>query len=61
MRCRWTISLDDFGGELGYDFNGNTQMRFTIRNGDSVTGLPGAYDFYGVSQIRQADQDLYSG
>ncbi len=47
---------------VGYDFNGNTQMRFTIRNADSVTGVPGAFDFAGVSQDnRQGDQDLYSG
>lgn len=47
---------------VGYDFNGNTQMRFTIRNADSVEGVPGAFDFQGVSQSnRQGDQDLYSG
>ena len=47
---------------LGYDFNGNTQARLTIRNGDAVQGLPGPYDFDGVSQnARQADQDLFSG
>jgi vitamin B12 transporter len=46
---------------VGYDFNGNTQMRFTIRNADSVSGVPGPYDFQGVSQNnRQGDQDLYS-
>jgi vitamin B12 transporter len=47
---------------VGYDFNGNTQIRFTIRNADSVTGVPGPFDFDGVSQSnRQGDQDLYSG
>jgi vitamin B12 transporter len=47
---------------VGYDFNGNTQLRFTIRNADSVEGVPGAFDFQGVSQNnRQGDQDLYSG
>ena len=47
---------------VGYDFNGNTQVRFTIRNADSVEGVPGPYDFQGLSQSnRQADQDLYSG
>ncbi len=47
---------------LGYDINGNTQVRFTIRNGDSVEGVPGAFDFQGVSSNnRQGDQDLYSG
>lgn len=47
---------------VGYDFNGNTQMRFTLRNADSVEGVPGPVDFQGVSQDnRQGDQDLYSG
>jgi len=47
---------------LGYNINGNTQLRFTIRNADSVGGVPGAYDFAHVSESnRQGDQDLYSG
>lgn len=47
---------------VGYDFNGNTQLRFTLRNADSVSGVPGAWDFQGVSQNnRQGDQDLSSG
>ncbi|MES2391249.1 MAG: TonB-dependent receptor [Acidobacteriota bacterium] len=47
---------------VGYDINGNTQARLTIRNGDAVQGLPGAYDFNNVATNgRQADQDLFSG
>jgi len=47
---------------IGYDFSGNTQIRFTLRNGVSATGLPSAHDFYGVSSdAKQSDQDLYSG
>ncbi len=47
---------------IGYDFTGNTQLRFTIRDAVSATGLPGAHDFYGVSADgREGDQDLYSG
>ncbi len=47
---------------VGYDFNGNTQVRFTIRNADSATGLPGPHDFFGISNDgKEADQDLYSG
>ncbi len=47
---------------VGYDFNGNTQLRFTIRNADSVEGVPGPYDFDGLSQAnREGDQDIYSG
>ena len=46
---------------LGYDINGNTQVRFTLRNADSVQGVPGPLDFDGVAENnRQADQDLYS-
>ncbi len=47
---------------VGYNLFTNTQARFTLRNADSATGLPGAYDFQGLSQNgKQADQDLYSG
>jgi vitamin B12 transporter len=46
---------------VGYSFNGNTQMRFTIRNADSATGVPGPHDFWGISDDgKQRDQDLYS-
>jgi iron complex outermembrane receptor protein/vitamin B12 transporter len=45
---------------VGYDINGNTQVRATIRNADSITGLPNAHDFYGVPELgREGDQDLY--
>jgi iron complex outermembrane receptor protein/vitamin B12 transporter len=38
------------------------QARFTLRNGVSATGLPGAHDFFGISNNgKEADQDLYSG
>jgi iron complex outermembrane receptor protein/vitamin B12 transporter len=47
---------------LGYALTANTQARFTIRNADSATGLPGAHDFYGISANgKEGDQDLYSG
>ncbi|WP_263384858.1 TonB-dependent receptor [Granulicella arctica] len=47
---------------IGADLIANTQMRFTLRNTDSASGLPNAHDFYGVSQDgKQSDQDLYSG
>jgi iron complex outermembrane receptor protein/vitamin B12 transporter len=46
---------------LGYDINGNTQLRLTLRNADSVQGVPGPLDFDGVAENnRQGDQDLYS-
>jgi iron complex outermembrane receptor protein/vitamin B12 transporter len=47
---------------LGYDINGNTQVRFTIRNAVSATGLPGAHDYFGISaNAKESDQDLFSG
>lgn len=47
---------------LGYSLGANTRARFTIRNADSATGLPGAYDFFGVAaSAKEKDQDLYSG
>ena len=47
---------------IGLALTGNTSLRFTIRNADSATGLPGAHDFYGISASgKQSDQDLYSG
>lgn len=47
---------------LGYGLSGNTELRFTIRNTDAGTGLPGAYDFYNIpADGKQADQNLYTG
>jgi iron complex outermembrane receptor protein/vitamin B12 transporter len=47
---------------VGMSLIANTQMRFTIRNAVSATGLPGAHDFYGISaDAKQGDQDIYSG
>ena len=47
---------------LGFNVTANTQARFTLRNADSATGLPGAHDFYGISADgKQRDQDTYSG
>jgi len=47
---------------LGYSILTNTQARFTLRNTDAATGLPGPHDIYGISNSgKQADQDIYSG
>lgn len=47
---------------VGYSFNGNADLRFTIRNTEAAQGLPGAYDFYNIANTaKQGDQDLYSG
>jgi iron complex outermembrane receptor protein/vitamin B12 transporter len=45
---------------LGYSLTGNTSIRGTVRNSVSATGLPGPYDFQGLTQIgKQGDQDTY--
>lgn len=61
------LPLDRFhaatsAANVGYNLTANTLLRFTIRNGVSATGVPGAHDFYGVSaNAKQGDQNLYSG
>jgi iron complex outermembrane receptor protein/vitamin B12 transporter len=61
------LPLDEYhsatsAANFGYAIAANTQARFTIRNADSATGLPGGHDFYGISANgKQSDQDLYSG
>jgi vitamin B12 transporter len=60
------VQYDEFhnvtsAANVGYSFNGNTQLRFTIRNTDAATGVPGAYSFQGLSDdAKESDQDLYS-
>ncbi len=62
-----SIPLDRYhsatsAANLGYNLTGTTQLRFTIRNAVSATGLPNAHDFFGISAAgKQSDQDLYSG
>ncbi len=47
---------------IGYDFNGSTSLRFTVRNKVAAVGLPGAYQFLGLTTDgKQGDQDLYAG
>jgi iron complex outermembrane receptor protein/vitamin B12 transporter len=47
---------------LGYSLFSNTETRFTLRNTDADTGLPGPHDIYGLSaSAKQSDQDIYSG
>ncbi len=47
---------------VGYALGASTLARLTIRNADSVVGLPDAYDFHLIpASGRQADQDLYGG
>jgi iron complex outermembrane receptor protein/vitamin B12 transporter len=61
------LPMDEFhsataAANLGFDITANTQVRFTIRNADSASGVPGPYDFQGESAAdKQSDQDLFSG
>lgn len=49
-------------GNLGWQMSAKTGLRGTVRNSVSASGVPGAYEFYGLSDDRkQADQDLYVG
>ncbi len=45
---------------IGYFITGSTSLRGTIRNAVSAEGLPGPYDFQGLTQIgKEGDQDTY--
>ncbi len=45
---------------IGYSITGSTSLRGTVRNAVSAEGLPGPYDFQGLTQIgKQGDQDTY--
>ena len=45
---------------FGYSLTGSTSLRGTVRSGVSAEGLPGPYDFQGLTQIgKQGDQDTY--
>jgi iron complex outermembrane receptor protein/vitamin B12 transporter len=61
------LPLDEYhsvteAANLGYALIPGVQARFTLRNGVSASGLPGAHDFFGISNNgKEADQDLYSG
>ncbi|WP_245817903.1 TonB-dependent receptor [Granulicella rosea] len=47
---------------LGYAILTNTLLRFTLRNADSASGMPGAYDLYNLVQAgRLGEQNLVSG
>jgi iron complex outermembrane receptor protein/vitamin B12 transporter len=47
---------------LGWQPSASTQIRATLRYGVDATGVPGAWDFYRVSDDRkQGDQNLYLG
>ncbi|MGA3082251.1 MAG: TonB-dependent receptor [Terracidiphilus sp.] len=46
----------------GWQLNGSTQIRATLRYGVDATGVPSTWDFYHISDDRkEGDQDLYGG
>jgi vitamin B12 transporter len=52
--------LNTESANLGYAINSNTTVRVTGRNSDAAVGLPGAYNFYGLTNDgKQSDQDTY--
>jgi vitamin B12 transporter len=61
------LPLDEYhsaisAANIGYALVANTVARFTFRNTDSDTGLPGPHDIYGISASgKQSNQDTYSG
>jgi vitamin B12 transporter len=47
---------------IGYSILTDTTARFTLRNTDSATGLPGAHNIYAISSSgKQSNQNIYSG
>ncbi len=60
-----TIPNDEYhvattSANLGYQLNGNTQLRATFHYGVDGTGVPNAWDFYRVAdQATQKDQDIF--
>ncbi len=52
--------LNTEAANLGYALNATTTVRLTGRNSDAAVGLPGAYNFYGLTNdAKQSDQDTY--
>lgn len=49
-------------GNFGWQPSASTDIRATVHYGIDATGVPNAYDFYGISDDRkEGDQDLYFG
>jgi iron complex outermembrane receptor protein/vitamin B12 transporter len=47
-------------GDFGYQRNASLALRGTVRYGVAATGVPNAWDFYGIADDRkQSDQNLY--
>ncbi len=60
-----SIPMDEYHNitgsvNLGWSPTAATSVRVTARNGDTASGLPGAYAFFGLSNDgKQSDQDTY--
>jgi vitamin B12 transporter len=61
------LPLDEYhvatsAANVGWQLNGSTQIRATLRYGVDATGVPNAWDFYHISDDRkEGDQVLYGG
>lgn len=62
-----SLPMDEYhvgtaAANLGWQPNGNTQIRATLHYGVDATGVPNAWNFYHLSDDRkEGDQDLYLG
>jgi vitamin B12 transporter len=60
-----TIPMDEFHvatlvGNVGYEVKSGLVLRSALHYGVSATGLPGAYNFYGIAQdSKESDQNLF--
>ena len=61
------LPLDEYhvatsAANIGWQLNGSTQIRLTLRYGVDATGVPNTWDFYHISDDRkEGDQVLYGG
>ncbi|HXR39499.1 MAG TPA: TonB-dependent receptor plug domain-containing protein [Terracidiphilus sp.] len=62
-----SLPMDEYhvatwAANLGWQPNGNTQIRGTLHYGVDATGVPSTWDFYQISDDRkEGDQNLYVG
>jgi iron complex outermembrane receptor protein/vitamin B12 transporter len=67
MQTANDLAMDEYhvatsAANVGWQPNGSTQIRATLRYGVDATGVPNAWDFYHLSDDRkEGDQDLYGG
>jgi vitamin B12 transporter len=62
-----SLKMDEFHdytsiANLGYALTSSTQARVIARNSDVATGMPGAFNFYGIPNAgKRSNQDIYLG